>query len=270
MDELVRGRTESGESQVIRVVVAEPRQLIHEALRALLQFHAIAVAGEWDDRPDLLRLIDQQQPDVAVVSLDGWGEHDSELLRDLPKIAGRVPTLALAAEFDSDVQAHMIERGVMGCVMKTQPAELLVKAIRKVAAGELWLDRARTATILGHLTRSRVLLDDDPDAMRIESLTPREREIVTLVTEGLKNKHIAERLTISEATVRNHLTSILDKLGVGDRFELAVYAFRRGLVPCPQPHAKSLSAKMLRGDFEAADRTARAARPAQRHVVRRR
>ena len=69
------------------------------------------------------------------------------------------------------------------------------------------------------------------------SLTPRERQIVALVTEGLTNKDIAERLFISEATARNHLTSILDKLDLTDRFQLTVYAFRRGLVLCPQTPA---------------------------------
>ena len=81
----------------------------------------------------------------------------------------------------------------------------------------------------------------DRELVKIESLTRREREIVALVTEGLRNKQIAERLFISEATVRNHLTSILDKLELGDRFDLAVYAFRRGMVSYPQPGEASFN-----------------------------
>jgi len=256
-------------TELIRVVLAEPLRLIRDALCALLESQGMTVVGGLNDTPDLLLLIEQQQPHVMLITLDGWGDDDVALLRNLPTVAERVPTLVLTAEFDNELHAHVIELGVMGCVVKTQPAELLVKAIRKVSAGELWLDRARTATILSHLARKRVRLDDDPDAMRIESLTRRERQIVALVTEGLKNSHIAERLSISEATVRNHMTSILDKLGVSDRFELAVYAFRRALVPCPQTPAKLLCAKMLSADLDASPRTARAARSGtQRHVVR--
>jgi two-component system nitrate/nitrite response regulator NarL len=256
-------------TQVIRVVLAEPRRLIRDALRALLEAHAITVVGDVKGTSDLLPVIEQQQPQVVLITLDGWGDGDVALLQNLPKVAERVPTLVLMAEFDNDVHAHVIELGIMGCVVKTQPGELLVKAILKVSAGELWLDRARTATVLSHLTRKRVRLDDDPDAMRVESLTPRERQIVALVTEGMKNRDLADRLSISQATARNHMTSILDKLGVSDRFELAVYAFRRGLVPCPQTPAKLLSAKMLSADSDASARTVRAVRPAaQRHVVR--
>lgn len=81
--------------------------------------------------------------------------------------------------------------------------------------------------------------------MKVESLTPRERQILMLVTEGLTNREIAERLFISEATARNHLTSILDKLDVTDRFQLTVYALRHGLVLCPQtPAMLRMAAKM--------------------------
>ena len=126
--------------------------------------------------------------------------------------------------------------GARGVVMLDQPGHLLIKALRKVCEGEVWLDRARTAGMVNQLTRRRAA-DRDPEMVKIESLTTREREIVTLVTEGLTNKDIAERLCISEATARNHVTSILDKLDVADRFHLTVYAFRRGLVLCPQTPA---------------------------------
>jgi DNA-binding NarL/FixJ family response regulator len=97
---------------------------------------------------------------------------------------------------------------------------------------ELWLDRAQTADVVNRLTNTHS--KDDPEARKMASLTPRERQIVALVAEGLKNRAIAERLSISEATARNHLTSILDKLELSNRFQLAVFAFRQGLISCPQ------------------------------------
>ena len=89
---------------------------------------------------------------------------------------------------------------------------MLIKAIGKVHEGEVWLDRTITAAVLARMTRRRH--DGDVEAVKIATLTRREHEIIALVGEGLKNAAIAERLFVSEATVRNHLTSILDKLGL--------------------------------------------------------
>src|SRR5438046_10382674 len=88
-------------------------------------------------------------------------------------------------------------------------------------------DALPISTVVNRLTRRRY--EADPELAKIDSLTPRERQIVALVAEGLRNKDLAERLGISEATARNHLTSILDKLQLADRFHLAAYAYRRGL-----------------------------------------
>jgi DNA-binding NarL/FixJ family response regulator len=129
----------------------------------------------------------------------------------------------------------MIESGAMGVFMKDQTGDVLGRAIRKVHAGELWLDRTRTANVVSRLTGGR--RDEEFESAKVQSLTGREREIVALVADGLTNKRIAERLFISEATARNHLTSILGKLELTDRFQLAVYAYRRGLVLCPQTGA---------------------------------
>ncbi len=120
----------------------------------------------------------------------------------------------------------------MGTVLKSVPPEVLIKAIRKVHAGEIWLDRATTAHVLSRIAgRCR---SSDIETSKIASLTKREREIIALIGEGLNNAAVAGRLFISVSTVRNHMTSILDKLVVADRFELAVYAFRQGLVKYPR------------------------------------
>jgi DNA-binding NarL/FixJ family response regulator len=154
-------------------------------------------------------------------------------LQELPTVTERARTLVLTSDVDVTRHARVIELGAVGVVLKTQSAQVLAKAIRSVHAGELWLDRAEAATIINRLTRKHA--EDDPELLRIASLTPRENQTVALLTEGLTNKDIAARLFISEATVRNHVTSILDKLQLTDRFQLAVYAFRRGLVRCPPP-----------------------------------
>ncbi len=138
--------------------------------------------------------------------------------------------LVFAMSTDPALALRAMEIGASGVVSKSSSGELLVRAIQKVHAGELWLDRLQTAKVLSHAMR-RV---KDPERTKIESLTKREREIVAKVGEGLKNSAIATQLFISEATVRNHLTSILGKLELSGRFEQAVYAIRNGLVPNPE------------------------------------
>jgi DNA-binding NarL/FixJ family response regulator len=126
---------------------------------------------------------------------------------------------------DPKVHQHAFELGAMGVVLKDQSIDTLVRAIRKLHAGEAWLERVQTANLLNAIRRRR-----DPEDVKIESLTKREREVILMVGQGLNGAAIGERLFISEATVRNHLTSILSKLELANRFELAVYAFRHRLV----------------------------------------
>jgi two-component system nitrate/nitrite response regulator NarL len=222
------------EPRTIAVVLVEPQALVRDALICLLNAAGLsAVAdGSAPNLDDSIRALD---PDVLLVAIDPGVEASIDILHELPVLAEHFRTLVLTMSNDSNMHARAIELGAMGVVTLDQPAEVLIKAIQKVDAGELWLDRARTAGVVTRLARGRG--SDDPDRTRIDALTRREREIVGLVAEGMKNKQIADRLFISEATVRNHLTSILDKLELGNRFELAVYAFRRGLVSCPQTSA---------------------------------
>jgi len=135
---------------------------------------------------------------------------------------------------DPEAHREAVRRGAMGLVLKEHAAETLLEAIAKVGAGEVWLEPSMVARVLGELTRPQTAQQPiSPEAAKIATLTAREREVITLVGEGLRNQHIAERLYISEATVRHHLTAIFAKLGVADRFELAIYAYQHGLAKPP-------------------------------------
>jgi DNA-binding NarL/FixJ family response regulator len=113
------------------------------------------------------------------------------------------------------------------------PGELL-NAIEKVyRTGEYWLERGAANRLLGKKTARASEQQVDPEAAKIAALTEREREVIALVSEGLKNKQIAERLFIQHTTVSHHLTSIFDKLGVSDRSQLMIYAYRHGLSKQP-------------------------------------
>ena len=148
----------------------------------------------------------------------------------------------LMSAADTDLHQMAVISGASGIVMREHDPEVLVKAIQRVHAGELWLGRSLTTRLVTKLASSSVK-KNDPEAVKIATLTKREKEVVMLVGKGLNSTIIAEQLGISEATVRNHLTSILDKLGVSNKFELAVYAFRNSLAgPSPAPaHADTLS-----------------------------
>ena len=136
---------------------------------------------------------------------------------------------------DADAREDFIEavrQGCCGIVLKQTSTELLIKSIHKVHEGEFWLDRLTTAEVIRRLAKkgpgcngsSRLGVRDQGAA-----LSHREREIVVLVAQGFKNKEMAERMFISEQTVKNHLHNIFDKLGVSDRLELALYAIHHNL-----------------------------------------
>jgi DNA-binding NarL/FixJ family response regulator len=226
------------EGKVTQVVIVEPQALIRDALVALLEGAGFTTATDTGAPDHLLdATVPPHQPDVVLLNVDPAHGVGIGIFHQLPALAKRWRTLVLTAADDPAMHASAIELGAMGIVTTDQAGAVLVKAIRKVDAGELWLDRTRTAGVVSRLARGRSAKEDDPERAKVEALTRREREIVDLVSEGLKNRQIADRLSISEATVRNHLTSVLDKLDLDDRFELAVFAFRHGLVACPQTAA---------------------------------
>ena len=120
--------------------------------------------------------------------------------------------------------------GCSGIVLKQTAPELIVKSIRKVHSGEIWLDSHTTAAVMRQFAAPTDAISGAPTKGRERSpLSQREREIVGLVAQGYKNREMAEKMFISEQTVKNHLHNIFDKLGVSDRLELALYAIHKGL-----------------------------------------
>jgi DNA-binding NarL/FixJ family response regulator len=140
----------------------------------------------------------------------------------------------LTGSGDPELHRQAVHLGAIGVLSKDKPAEILIKAIERIHAGEAWLDRTMTATVLREMSPRNRNRNQDPEEIKIASLTDREREVIKLVGEGLKNKQIAERLFISDVTVHHHLTSVYSKLEVADRLELLIYAYRHGLAELPR------------------------------------
>ena len=223
-----------GVAPPIRIVVIDDHVIVRAGLRMLIDNHeGMIVVGEAGTRIDALVITAQEQPDIILLDLDIGGESGLDFLRELLGSATQARVLVLTGVRDPEAHRRAVHLGAMGLVFKDKAAEVLIKAIEKVHAGEVWLDRSLTASVLSEKSQADQSRMTDPEDAKIGSLTTREREIVGLVCEGLKNKQIGERLFISEATVRNHLTSILSKLGVSDRFELALYSYRQHLAKPP-------------------------------------
>jgi DNA-binding NarL/FixJ family response regulator len=231
----------------IPVALMEPQALIREAFRLLLRADAgITVVAEASGPNDMEHALRSLPTHVVLMFVDPGGEDPFGPLGELTSLmSDRGRTLVLTGDPDPGLHLQLIELGAMGVFMTDQTSDVLAKAIRRVHAGELWLDRTRTASVINRLTGGR--RDEHLEAAKVQSLTAREREVVALVADGLTNKQLAEQLFISEATARNHLTSILAKLELADRFQLAVYAFRRGLVLCPQTGAMLRMSATMKG-----------------------
>jgi len=218
----------------IRIMIIDDHAVIRAGLRMLIEqdqtMSVVAMAG---NRADSLLLAEKEQPDIILFDLMLGDEDGLEFLPALCDISPNSRVLVLTGVQTTESHRIAIRRGAMGIVLKQQAADLLLKAIRKVHAGEVWIDRSMMGSVLDDVRTERQQ-GSNTEATKIASLTPREREVVALVSEGLKNKLIGERLYISETTVTHHLSSVFSKLEVSDRLELIIYAFRHGLAKMPK------------------------------------
>lgn len=218
----------------IRIMIIDDHAVIRAGLRMLIEqdqtMSVVAMAGT---RAEALLLAEKEQPDIILFDLMLGDEDGLEFLPALCDISPNSRVLVLTGVQTTESHRIAIRRGAMGIVLKQQAADLLLKAIRKVHAGEVWIDRSMMGSVLDDV-RSERQQGTNTEATKIASLTPREREVVALVSEGLKNKLIGERLYISETTVTHHLSSVFSKLEVSDRLELIIYAFRHGLAKMPK------------------------------------
>jgi two-component system, NarL family, nitrate/nitrite response regulator NarL len=218
----------------IRVLLVDDHALVRRGLTMLLGSDPdFQVIGEAQDLAGAVALAQSAQPDIALLDLDLGAESGLDLIGELRAVAPDVRVLVLTGVRDACVQRQALQRGALGIVEKEAAPDVLLKAIRKVAEGEVWLDRAETASVLAGMSQAVEAAKNDPEAAKIATLTAREREVVSLLGEGLTNRRIADQLCISETTVRHHLTSTFAKLEVRDRLQLLLYAYRNKLVKIP-------------------------------------
>jgi two-component system nitrate/nitrite response regulator NarL len=216
--------------QPIRILIIDDQAIVSTGLRLLFESRPrLQVVGEAPKGFDAFSVARDEHPDIILLDID-FGDADGlDLLPDLLSAAPQARVIILTGMRDPEIHRRAVQLGAMGLVTKDQPAEVLLQAIAKVHAGEVWLDRTLLARVLGEITRGGKAQPVGPEALKIAALTPREREVIALVGQGYRSRQVAGRLCIAEATVRHHLTSIFAKLGVADRLELVIYAYRHGL-----------------------------------------
>ena len=184
------------------------------------------VIGTASDIAEALAILEREQPDVILLDIDLGGVNS---LDSIPLLHNATNALVLILTGARDAETHerAVLAGARGVVQKEAPAEMILKAIRKVYEGEIWLDRVTTARVFSKLL-NHSSNQVSPEAARIASLTGREREIVdVMIKQGHStNKQIAVHLNMSEHTLRNHLSSIYSKLEVENRLELVMYAVK--------------------------------------------
>ncbi len=214
----------------IRILLVDDHKTMLWGLERLIQAEAPAftLVGSASDPAGATALCAELVPDIVLLDLDLKGSSSLEILPQL-LANGKTRAVILSANRDQATLASAVKLGARGAVSKEAPTEDVVAAIRKVHGGELWLDQSLMQALLGQLVAPAPAAN--PEAARIATLTARERDIVKLIVEGqgAMNKELADRIFISERTLRNHLTTIYQKLGVANRLELYVYATRHGL-----------------------------------------
>jgi two-component system nitrate/nitrite response regulator NarL len=219
----------------IRILIADDHPILRDGLRKLLEAeHDFIVAGEACNGNEALQITRQLEPDMLLLDLVMPGVPCLEVLRSLTATSLPTRTILLTATIEPDEIVKALQLGARGVVMKDSASQLLMKAIRLVMAGQYWIGRNSVA---GLVDTFRTQMFDVME--RRFGLTARELEIVTAVTTGFANKEIAQRLSLSEETVKHHLTKIFGKVGVSNRLELALFAISQNLVkPVSETRAK--------------------------------
>jgi len=209
----------------VRILVVDGYGMVREALVMLLSSCLKnAVIFEASNRGEAIAAATAQKPDIVLIDPDFCGDRDCRCLSEMIAASPNSRLIALTGIRDSVFHEEIFSHGCRGLVLKSQPSEMLLKAIVKVYMGEAWINRIMTVRLLEKLS--------SPGQMKTSGfsmLTPRELEIVRMISRGMSNGKIAESLFISEKTVRNHVGKIFAKLGLSDRIQLALLAVEQGL-----------------------------------------
>jgi DNA-binding NarL/FixJ family response regulator len=218
------------DGRLVRIVVADDHQVVRDAFAELLNtqpdFTVVATAS---DGTSTVRICGELHPDVVLMDVRMPGMDGIEATRQLAGLGEAAPRVLILTTFDLDEYVYdALRAGASGFLLKDGTAERLFDAVRVVAAGEALLAPAVTRRLIGEFVTQRRANQPLPTTLR--SLTRRETEVLELIAEGLSNVEIANRLVITEETVKTHVSRLLNKLGLRDRTQAVIMAYESGLV----------------------------------------
>lgn len=217
----------------IRVLIADAQPIVLEGLRSVLsQLQSVQIVGEAMDGMETIDKTVHLDPDIVLMDLKLPRIDGLTVLRSIQTRAPRSKVVLFTSTDHKEEFVEAMKLGCSGILLKEAATGLIEKSIQKVNAGEIWLDSTTTAAVIRQFAAPMESpaphLNGKPSRERAQ-LSQREREIIVLIAQGYKNKEIAEKMFITEQTVKNHLHNVFDKLGVSDRLELALYAIHNSL-----------------------------------------
>ncbi len=213
--------------EVIRVLICDDQEVVREGLRAILgSVPGLEVVGVAGNGAEAVEIVDQLAPDVVLMDLNMPIKNGVQATREIA--AGHPDTKVLVlTTFDAEEWVvDAIRAGAGGYLLKDAPRDQLVAAIKGTAAGKTHVD----PSVAGDLFAMVASSESGPSTTIGDNLTERERDVLRLIGQGMSNADIAERLFLSEGTVRNYVSAVLAKLQVADRTQAAVLAVKHGLV----------------------------------------
>ncbi len=213
-------------SELIRVLIADDHTIVRSGVRLLLEAEAdMEVVGEALDGREALDLAESLQPDVVLMDITMPEMDGLEATREIKTSFPQIKVLVLTMHRSDEYFFEMLKAGASGYILKGAKTSELINAVRVVQQGEVFLYPTMTQKLVnGYLKLSEWDKEAGP------SLSPREKEILSLLAEGYSNKEIADLLVISPSTVHSHRSNVMDKLGLNNRRELIQYARKRGLI----------------------------------------
>jgi len=212
--------------KTLRVMLVDDHEVVRLGLAALLQDQpGVSVVAEAGSAEEAIRAVERTQPDLVLMDIRLPGESGIAACQTITTRWPQTKVIMLTSYADDDLIFQALQAGAAGYVLKQVGNEELLRAIEAVRQGEALLDPAVTRRVIERV-RQR---EREAETAAFRDLTERELEVLALMAEGKTNAEIAEVLTLSEKTVRNHVSVILEKLGVSNRIEAATYAVRHNI-----------------------------------------
>ena len=214
----------------IRVMLADDEALIRAGLRMILDAEDdIEVIGEAANGREAVELAERERPDVVLMDVQMPEMTGLEATRELAALPGERPLVIILTTFELDEYVYeALRAGASGFLLKRTRPDDLVSGIRVVAEGDALLAPSITKRLIEEFAQRPEPTAEIPES--VSELTDREREVLVLMSEGLANREIADRLVVSEGTVKTHIKRIFDKLEVRDRTQAVIVAYNSGLV----------------------------------------